>query len=90
LKEISHCERWVETADTAHRREYAHAQPKPGGRNVIVVKKGQTWRCSSKECGAEILVMHESKAITAEALRCWCGAEMRKPYEKPQVHATRA
>jgi hypothetical protein len=74
--------------NAAQRREQVEAA-ETGARNVIVVKKGQTWRCSNKECGAEILVMHESKTKNEEVLRCWCRSEMRKPYERPQIGIAR-
>jgi predicted nucleic acid-binding Zn ribbon protein len=46
------------------------------------MKQGQTYRCQNRDCGCEVQVLKASIEASANP-RCRCGAEMKKPYEKP-------
>jgi len=49
------------------------------------MKKGQRFLCQNRLCGCEILVVTASAATIVQNPQCACGAEMKKPYVKPQV-----
>ncbi len=45
-------------------------------------KELQVYRCQNRACGCEILVT-KMQLETKANLRCFCGAEMKKPYSPP-------
>ena len=48
----------------------------------MILQKGQRYRCQNRECAAEIEVTKGS--IEGEFnVRCCCGWEMKKPYNRP-------
>jgi hypothetical protein len=46
--------------------------------------EGQIYMCVNRECSCEVQVIKASSEADANP-RCCCGAEMKKPYEKPTV-----
>lgn len=50
----------------------------------MVLKKGQTYRCQNRECGAEIVVTKDSIEGLSNPI-CCCGHEMKKPYATPKL-----
>jgi hypothetical protein len=50
---------------------------------------GQIYRCLNRDCGCEIQVTKPSIEAKANP-RCCCGAEMKKPYQKPLARAVGA
>jgi hypothetical protein len=46
--------------------------------------EGHIYRCQNRDCGCEVNVIKPSIESTSNP-RCSCGAEMKKPYEKPVV-----
>lgn len=53
----------------------------PGLQKIMAV--GQRYRCQNPHCRCEIEVIQPS-APSQSMPRCICGAEMKKPYQKPQ------
>ena len=49
------------------------------------MKKGQRYLCQNRLCGCELEVTKASAAEIVQNPRCGCGAEMKKPYVKPQL-----
>jgi hypothetical protein len=51
---------------------------------MMMLRKGQRFRCQNKECGAEIEVTKNS--IEGESgVTCCCGGVMKARYSKPVV-----
>ena len=48
----------------------------------MYMTEGQVYRCQNRDCGCEVKVIKPSIESTSNP-RCSCGAEMKKPYEKP-------
>jgi hypothetical protein len=49
-------------------------------------KHGQIYRCTNKSCGCEIMLSKIPSGVEPNKKpRCFCGAEMKKPYLKPSV-----
>ena len=46
------------------------------------MNEGHVYRCRNRDCGREIKVTKSSIESTSKP-RCSCGAEMKRPYEKP-------
>jgi len=44
--------------------------------------EGQVYRCQNRDCGCEIVVT-KMPLETKTNPRCFCGAEMKKPYSPP-------
>ena len=44
--------------------------------------EGHVYRCQNRDCGCEVKVIKPSIESTSNP-RCSCGAEMKKPYERP-------
>ncbi len=42
----------------------------------------QVFRCQNRDCGCEIIVI-KAPVKTRSNPRCFCGAEMKKPYSPP-------
>jgi hypothetical protein len=51
--------------------------------------EGQIYRCQNRDCGGEVQVVKPSIEADANP-RCCCGAEMKKPYQKPLARAVGA
>ena len=49
------------------------------------MKKGQRYRCQNRLCGCEMEVTRASAGEIVQNPKCGCGAEMKRPYVKPQV-----
>ena len=50
----------------------------------MVMAVGQVYRCQNRSCNCEVIVNKPSAEGTAKP-RCVCGAEMKKPYVKPEL-----
>ncbi len=48
------------------------------------IRKGERWRCQSRICQAEILVLASSELQDGTNPRCSCGQIMKKPYTRPE------
>ncbi len=48
----------------------------------MLMIEGQVYRCQNRDCGCEIKVIKPSIESNSNP-RCSCGAEMKKPYNKP-------
>ena len=48
--------------------------------------EGQVYRCQNRDCGCEVRVIKPSIESNSNP-RCSCGAEMKKPYNKPVLRA---
>jgi hypothetical protein len=48
----------------------------------MTMNAGQRYRCQNPDCRCEIEVIKTSTEAESNP-RCCCGAEMKKPYEKP-------
>jgi hypothetical protein len=48
--------------------------------------EGQVYRCQNRDCGCEVRVIKPSIESNSNP-RCSCGAEMKKPYNKPVLQA---
>lgn len=48
----------------------------------MLMTEGQIYRCQNRDCRCEVKVIKPSIESIANP-RCFCGAEMKKPYEKP-------
>ncbi len=46
------------------------------------IKERQVYRCQNRDCACEIVVT-KTTVETKANLRCFCGAEMKKPYSPP-------
>ena len=46
----------------------------------------QAYRCQNRDCGCEVRVIKPSIESNSNP-RCSCGAEMKKPYNKPVLQA---
>ncbi len=46
----------------------------------------QAYRCQNRDCGCEVRVIKPSIESKSNP-RCSCGAEMKKPYNKPVLRA---
>jgi len=54
------------------------------------LKTGDRLRCSSPECGLQVIVTDLGRAKEAATLpRCSCGSPMKKFYEKPVLSKIR-
>ena len=51
---------------------------------VFIMRTGQRFICQNRDCRAEILVMKDCTEGRSNP-RCACGAEMKKPYGKPEL-----
>ncbi len=45
----------------------------------------QVYRCQNRDCGCEIVVTKTLIETKANNPRCFCGAEMKKPYSPPVI-----
>ena len=52
----------------------------------MIMTAGQSYRCQNPDCRCEIQVTKTSMEARANP-RCCCGAEMKKPYNKPVFKA---
>jgi hypothetical protein len=50
----------------------------------MLMTEGQIYQCVNRDCGCQVRVVRESIESDANP-RCCCGAEMKKPYQKPIV-----
>jgi hypothetical protein len=57
-----------------------------GTEGIVIVARGQSYRCINPDCRCEIEVI-EPPAEAVFNPRCCCGAEMKKPYTKPAVRS---
>ena len=48
----------------------------------MTMQVGQSYRCQNPDCRCEIEVTKASMETVTNP-RCGCGAEMKRPYEKP-------
>jgi len=48
----------------------------------MIMTRGQIYRCQNRDCRCEIAVVNESIEASVNP-RCCCGAEMKRPYQKP-------
>jgi hypothetical protein len=58
-------------------------------RNTIVMVDDQIFRCQNPACRSEMRVLRRSLEGGSNP-RCSCGAQMKKPYRKPQMRTVKS